>query len=336
MARNDTIETRMLGAEPVFTGPATRVDLMIAFNYYSYLHDIRDTRQWVLDWMTTDGYTSKQRAKYKRANTSNITQTMASAARMLSRGLVDKHIEDKLKSHIDFTLHQEEIDQPEVALYRKTQPFNQVIADIDDVIDDFYKSDYKTVQEFEIASDAKVTDIKQAYRLYLELLEEIKLEKSHLKPAQRKRYVSQIELIVAKLGVIGAAVKRRAPQRKRRAIKKTPSKFQYLSDHGDYSSIDPDDIFASNILWCYNVKNRKLTKLIAPVGEKLSMKGTTVTGFDPKKSWQLTLRKPDDVLPTLVTGNRRDIDKMVKTIKTKQMPANGRTNGDVLLIRAFK
>jgi hypothetical protein len=114
------------------------------------------------------------------------------------------------------------------------------------------------------------------------------------------------------------------------------SKLKFLPNEGVYESIEPGVILESNILWTYNTKTRKLTKYEAPKDKKLSVKGTSVIDFEPELSYTKTLRKPDDILPQIVTLARKTLDKTITDLKTKATVPNGRINTTTLLLRSFK
>lgn len=337
MARKTSIEQSMLGDEPKFNGDAERTEIMRAFHYYSYKYSIRDSKKWITQWMKDNGYTTDDISKYSRSSHVDITQTKASIARMLTQGLRDCPMQKDLKSHIDTVLEHKELVVKSLSVSNK--PINEVITDIDEILDDFYLQNYKDVLEFEVASDARVTDIKAAHTYYTDLLEEISTQKEgyeHLNRNQKKRYKETLENIISELVLKGALAKRKTPVRKKRkvSVEKQVSKVKYLKQYEAYTSLDPSVILDSNIIWVFNTKTRKLAKYKAPLGEKLQIKGTTLQNVD--SSTQYTLRKPDEFLPTIITGGKRAVDQAIKKITTKASEPNGRLNDTTIIVRAFK
>ena len=90
-------------------------------------------------------------------------------------------------------------------------------------------------------------------------------------------------------------------------------------------SIDPKDILGANELWIYNTKNRKIGKYFASNidpkgmgrdGTGLSIKGTTITGFDEKLSIQKTLRKPEDSLKAFKSAGKVALRKFLDELTT--------------------
>ena len=91
-----------------------------------------------------------------------------------------------------------------------------------------------------------------------------------------------------------------------------------------------------------NNKTRKIGKYIAsnidPLGAKregtgLSVKGTTIQGFDEKLSIQKTLRKPVDQLKEFKEAGKVKLRKFLDDIPTTDTKLNGRINPDTILLR---
>ncbi len=335
MARKRTIEQSMLGDEPTFDGAATNADIMRAFNYYNYKYSIRETKKWITAWMKDTGYTTKEISGYNSSGHPEVNQTMASIARMFTRGLTDKRLNEVITDHIKSA-----IDYQEEQKIKKIRPsqFNEVIADIDEILDEFYLTNYKDVLEFEVSPESKSADIKSAYRHYSDLLAEVREGEGYerLKKAQKNRYIETLENVVKELALKGAITTRRKTVRKKRApnAQKIVSKVKYLQNFENYASLDPTVILDSNVIYLYNSKTRQLAKYTAPPGQKLNVKGTTLNNVNTRVQYKL--RKPDDILPNIITGSRRDVDREIKSIKTKPSEPSGRLNDTTLILRAFK
>lgn len=216
---------------------------------------------------------------------------------------------------------------------------NMLIADMDELLDYFYKSNYKTLVNPDMALKNKPKQIhaKAALEYYEAILDEVQNpdpdELRKLKKPQQTKYIKQLEKIIECISVF---VKRKPRAKKKPSVDRIVSKLKYLPNEGVYESIEPGVILESNILWIYNTKTRKLTKYQAPDNKKLSVKGTSVIDFEPKLSYTKTLRKPDDILPQVITLARKTLDKTICDIKTKAFEPNGRINTTTLLLRAFK
>ena len=100
-------------------------------------------------------------------------------------------------------------------------------------------------------------------------------------------------------------------------------------------SINPVDIVGAEVLWVYNVKNRKLGKYVAEaMGGVLGVKGTTITGYDANKSTQKTLRKPEEQIKQFLASSKVELRKYLENIKTTEIKLNGRINADTILLKA--
>lgn len=132
-------------------------------------------------------------------------------------------------------------------------------------------------------------------------------------------------------------------QRKVRVRKsKTPTqlvtKLKYLSYSDDYKiqSIKPESIIGSNTLWLFNTKNRKLCVYVASeLNKELTIKGSTILGWDPKLSIGKTLRKPESQLKEFMNGGKVAMRNFHKEIRGKEAFLNGRINKDMLLLKVY-
>ena len=73
---------------------------------------------------------------------------------------------------------------------------------------------------------------------------------------------------------------------------------------------------------------------MGPAG--LSVKGSTLTGFDEKTSIVKTLRKPTEQLNKLKDGGKVTLRKFMDDIKCKAKTATGRINKETVLVRIVK
>jgi hypothetical protein len=128
----------------------------------------------------------------------------------------------------------------------------------------------------------------------------------------------------------------RAP-RKRKATSPTKvvSKMKYMREFAELNlkSVKPEDILASSELWVYNTKYRKVQVYRAESGT-LSVKGTTIIGFNVKDSVSMTLRKPEEFFKGLSMG-KRALNGALKKLTTKSSTPNGRINAECVLLGAF-
>jgi hypothetical protein len=99
-------------------------------------------------------------------------------------------------------------------------------------------------------------------------------------------------------------------------------------------SVKPESIIGSTEVWYYNTKYRRVGVYKGEGGNPLSVKGTTIIGFDVKESQQMTLRKPEEFFKGLSLG-KRALNGALKKLTTKPSAPNGRINEECILLGAF-
>jgi hypothetical protein len=86
----------------------------------------------------------------------------------------------------------------------------------------------------------------------------------------------------------------------------------------------------------YDTEKRKLHYYIADshVGS-MSVKGTTILGFDSTNSGVKTIRKPQDFFKAFMTAGKPAARKLFKDLSTVQTEPNGRTNENLIILKAY-
>jgi len=169
--------------------------------------------------------------------------------------------------------------------------------------------------------------------------EDIKEGYAYMTPKKRKEFLSFYEKIMTACDTLintGKAV--RKPR-----IKKAPSKekliakLKYKESEPSIglASVNPLSVIDCNTLWVYNTKNRKLGCYVADsMMQVLTVKGTSIVGFDPKKSVCKTVRKPE-ILKGANKLPRTKIQKQFDEIRATETSMNGRLNEHIILISTF-
>ena len=65
----------------------------------------------------------------------------------------------------------------------------------------------------------------------------------------------------------------------------------------------------------------------------LTIKGTTIVGYDEHKSIQKTIRKPDDKLKEFKSAGKILLRKFLDDINATDTKLNGRINEDIILLK---
>ena len=171
---------------------------------------------------------------------------------------------------------------------------------------------------------------------------------THLKKADIKNYRIAInELLTAIDFVIESAKATRKPRKaKVYSADKIVAKLKYLKVDDKYklASVSPTEVVGASELWVFNTKTRKLGKYVAKnidpkgmgrEGSGLSVKGTTIIGFDEKLSVQKTLRKPDEQLKEFKSAGKVKLRTLLEEIKTTDTKLNGRSNLETVLLKVI-
>lgn len=159
---------------------------------------------------------------------------------------------------------------------------------------------------------------------------------SHITRQQLKKFRDFVNMLVED-------TKQYAQSSKKKIVRKTRvvppqrrvARLKYQTEDKDLNlkSITPTKILDTAEIWIYNTKYKRLQCYVSD-GTPLGIKGTTIVGFDVKKSFQQTLRKPDQFFKGLTIG-KRALANAVKQLKTKPAEVNGRVNENCILLGAF-
>jgi hypothetical protein len=194
-----------------------------------------------------------------------------------------------------------------------------------------------------------IGDIERFYAeklaFYLEAREgkdaQLKEGFAHYKKKDWDNWIKWLEGIVDSLNTYkrGKVAARTVRIRKPPAPEKVVSKLKFLREFADLglTSIRPVEIIGATQLWVYNVKTRKLGVYNASTMEQqLTVKGSTIIGWEPKTSVAKTLRKPAEQLKALAACGKVQLRTFLGNIKATEINLNGRINDQVILLKATK
>ena len=110
-------------------------------------------------------------------------------------------------------------------------------------------------------------------------------------------------------------------------------KLKYKESDDDFGiqSVSPLNIPGSRMVLVFNTKTRKLG--VYESDNPISVKGTSLKEWNEEKSFSLTIRKPDDIIPILLKKSEKVFTKAIDDLKTKRGKVNGRINKDTILLR---
>ena len=334
-----------------------------SFYYYNYHFTVKDLKPEFCRWLgeQTDFQIAKQDlSKIIKARWVPITACSLIAAHRVGMPLKPnaiKYIETAVREVIErYDYYAEDDDTPAEAAKpavrvptiqdRLNEKMSATIGELEGHYDDladvkFY--DFLVTQNVPQAQLGKIEKVFADRRAELELAQsktddQLTEAYRHMKAADFKRTYAWMDQLFDAIeqyrGVKKATKKAR--------VKKSPSKeklvakMKYAKENKDLKlvSINPVDIIGSQELWVYNAKTRKLGKYVpGAYQDGLSVKGTTIQGYDEDKSVCKTLRKPDQQIKEFMKSGKVQLRKFLENIKATETKLNGRINEEVVLLR---
>ena len=187
-------------------------------------------------------------------------------------------------------------------------------------------------------SDGILAELRSAYN---KSDQDLVVAYSHLSPKKIKESIRFIENLVESIREWSDTAKEISNQnRKPRKKKKKPpaqivSKLKFLKEHSPYKSIDPTTILGSKQLWFFNVKTRVLGVYVCDNDHGLSVGGTKIQNYSEGRSIAKKLRKPDVIIPQVLSGGKIALKNLLKDIRSKEKRLSGKVGQDVLLLRVI-
>ena len=136
----------------------------------------------------------------------------------------------------------------------------------------------------------------------------------------------------------GANTKARKPRVKKvKSAEIQVKKLKYKESDDDFglSSVSPITLPGSKKVLLFNTKNRKLLVYESIDADGFGIKGTTLQNYNENKSYSLTIRKPDDIIPIITGKTEKMFTKAIDGLKTKKGNVNGRINEHSIILRTL-
>lgn len=266
-------------------------------------------------------------------------------AKIMEAGKYDIEPEEEVKSAVPIVSIQERVREAALGM---TEEIEDAIEAFQKDPDAFNPHAFKVVNVLR-AKEAKAAHariIKDLYKRDLAELEELASGKAdeqlregyqHLSRKNVKKLIDfYTEISTACTMLAEEAKVNRAPRAKKPVAKeKLVAKLKYKKTDEALKlvSVSPVDIIGSKELWVFNTKTRKLGRYIAGEFSDLSVKGTSIIGFDEHKSVQKTLRKPADQLKEFKSAGKVQLRKFLEDINAVDTKMNGRLNEEIILLK---
>ena len=367
------LDAKHFGTEPDLRGKIDRIDILKAYNWYSYNCDSAQAKVWVIEYLKEFHNTEKELIKNVNRIGDNHCRTIGWNCRiLLLGGSLPKELQERTIERIkalavstginsevvsedteeEVVVKKEEVKQVISIQERVANRANELIADIEVQLDNFYNdgtmfraSDWLSQHDVKPAIAQRIADYYKP--LYSELFDALSGKMPELREAysryskpKLKAYVEFIKSIVSSAETRAIVVKAiRKPRKKKEkpaSVVVGKLKFKEKDDTYNVVSIDPKQIIGANQLWVFNTKYRTLAVYNAMGPAGLGVKGSTLIGWDEKTSTVKTLRKPTEQLNRLKEGGKIVLRKFMDEIKCKPKVATGHINTECVILRIIK
>jgi hypothetical protein len=345
--------------EPTLTPETYTRDLIMALNWYNTNSTDKDRRKWVLQYLVSNNL--KTAVVALNSATDFELRSLSFLCRLSMRG---QELEEKDVDHITkmvkdlsykYKKTKEIVVVKEVAVpkpsvqERMAELASTHAAEFDGAIDDFVKEktefSAKHYLKSHYVSSPVAKRIGEKYtRLVAELQEAVAGEDEQLVEGYKflskrelKKFLGFVESIVADCTQqVQSAKTARAPRiRKPQPASKITARVKFMKELPELGlkSVKPETIVGTDEVWVYNTKYRRVTVYKAESGT-LSVRGTTILGFDVKESKTMTVRKPEEYFKGLAMG-KRALGAAMKKLTSKPAVPNGRINEECIILGAF-
>lgn len=349
MARLPKIE------EPKFVGTMSKLDMMNALNWYHQNFENKDAQRFVEEYIKRNKLTG-------RLDTSKSYLTMGWLCRIVTNGNdIGESGNKTLRLNLPQIITIEKsaiIDSaapavPTISIQdRLREKIAEIAGELDGAVDEYITSDYKTQKSpFAIMKDTakgvhahRLVDIFRKHRIEFDNVlnttdNQVKEGYSNFTKPQLKKVIAYYDqIIMDALKIAGEAKESRKPRaRKKKSADQLVSKMQYLNkfDELKLESIPAKQVIGSTQLWVYNTKTKKLGVYHAEDAGGFGVKGTSLTNYNEGKSVSRVLRKPKDVLTTVMKSGKIALRNILPALTTAETQLTGRINKDTILLKVL-
>jgi hypothetical protein len=360
----------VVGGEPLFSQDKVLSggELTVALNWYNSMRESKDAKRFLVEALKAAELDKRVIAAFSDISDADC-RTIGFVARMISRGAKLTEIDQNQFENglTGLVAAAESVAEEKQSAPKKQESSQENDTPVVSVQDRIRAQASKVIGELEAELDNKgaVSNTKTILvesgvkgpqgKLILEWVEttrksfltiqrskdaQIKEGYSNYSKKDWKNIMSWLDECESSVNAVIAAKKaaRKPRKRKEQPITKVVGAVKYLKADANLkaTSIDPTQIVGALQLWVFNTKTRKLGVFNASDASGLTVKGTTVKGFDESKSFAKTLRKPESKVPELVAAGKVALRKFMDEIKAKESTLKGRLNEDTLLLKVVK
>jgi hypothetical protein len=158
----------------------------------------------------------------------------------------------------------------------------------------------------------------------------------NFKKAELKKLSSFYDELTEKLGQTKKVIRtQRKPKAKPPAVVVSRLKYMKESNQLNIKSVSATGIVGATEIWLYNTKNRRLQMYCSMPEMTLTVRGTSIMNFDPEKSVQKLVKKPEEI-SNLMEKGKRTFSSYLKLLQSRDTVVTGRMNDQTLILATFK
>lgn len=341
--------------------------LIKALNWYKINATEADKKNWTLDFLKTklskddlviikslkDFY-----IKYGELSRNDVGLDVGVISRLLTLGapLVPSLV-DRYDRGIALLIRREKTEKKNISDNTEIQPSIQdkmkdvaskilgmFESEIDGLIFDQKPIDIKNWLEknqVKVSYFNKITEITKTYIKEFESVQKDRTGYEYLTPKRLTTIIKNLEEIITNIQDISVVKKASGIKPRKRKIKSPIEIVKKLTSKSKdeklgITSIQPSKIVGSYKLIVFNTKTNVMTLFETDSKDGLTVKGTSIIGYDTKYSYSKKIRKIDDFMNLFKTNKGiRAVKNHLDDIKCKKKPAKNRINSDTLLLGVF-
>jgi len=347
------------GYEPKFSIELSKVQMMLALNWYSQNKTSKDAEKYVTDYF-------KKKLKVDIGSLAkDCNSTFCYICRIVYNGgmlsVKDQIWFDNQIKQIENQMSVKKVKVVEVVpgnvisiQDRIREKSQECIGELEGQLDDYITSDYKIdaspygvmhTMNIKSVHVNRIVEVFKRRRIEFDTVlntddKELKEAYSNFTKPQLKKVVAWCDQVILDCQkVMGSAAQNRKPRkRKVKSPEELTVKVKVLDKFDELKlvSIPATEIIGAMQLWVYNVKTRKLGCYHAEDAGGFSVKGTSLENFNESKSVHKKLRKPEVSLPEVMKAGKVLLRNYMDGIRAVESALTGRLNADTILLRSLK
>jgi hypothetical protein len=342
--------------------------LIAAFTWYGYHYDKKTVKEFVIDYLVRSDR-QKDAKEFARVPESTVSNQVGWLCRMSLMGLqLNEHEQLTVNNAISGHIHsiravkevvkvaeKETVKGPTIQ-DRLREKVEECAGELEGMFDDFVVAGAKMSADFKPVAVMRgmnvapqmINIIADHWKSKVAEFEEVLKGKdaqlvegySPWTKVQIKNFLKFAEQVVADCGSYVQIKKVERKPRAKKAVspEKQASKFKFLKEFSELklTSEPPAKLVGASEAWLYDTKKRKLVHVVADShAGSVSVKGSSIIGFDPTQTQQKTLRKPAEQIKALLSGGKPAARKYFKDIRATEIKFNGRGNENLVILKTY-